>query len=99
METVVRTKQKINLVDGTFSPSEASDIILALLDEKINFHKLQRLSWSEGRADADTRFPDGRIKELENEKVIAKEFISTVRGQVKKLKIKGVLEISLEEEN
>lgn len=97
METLVRTKQKIQLVDGTFTPSEASDVILALLDEKINFHKLQRLSWCEGSATADTEYPDGRIQELEKEKQIIKEFIASVRHEGKKLKISGVLNITLEE--
>lgn len=95
METLVRTKQKIQLVDGTFTPSEASDVILALLDEKINFHKLQRLSWCEGSTTADTEYPDGRIQELEKE--IIKEFIASVRHEGKKLKINGILNITLEE--
>lgn len=97
METLVRTKQKIQLVDGTFTPSEASDVILALLDEKINFHKLQRLSWCEGSTAADTEYPDSRIQELEKEKQIIKEFIASVRHEGKKLKISGVLNITLEE--
>jgi len=37
-----KTTQKINLVDGNFTVSEASDVVLTLLNEKINFHKLQR---------------------------------------------------------
>ncbi|WP_350286408.1 hypothetical protein [uncultured Croceitalea sp.] len=97
METIVKTDQKIQLVDGSFTPSEAADVILALLDEKINFHKLQRISWCEGHADANTQYPDDRIKELENEKRITKEFIASVRNQNKRLRINGVLEISLEE--
>jgi len=94
---MIKTDQKIQLVDGSFSASEASDVILALLDEKINFHKLQRISWCEGSADADTKYPDGRIQELENEKRIAKEFISSIRSEGKRLRINGILEISLEE--
>ena len=97
METIVKTKQKIQLVDGTFSPSEASDVILALLDEKINFHKLQRISWCEGSDKADTEYPDGRIKELQEEKRIAKEFIASVRSEGKRLRIDGILNITLEE--
>jgi len=97
METLVKTKQKIQLVDGTFSPSEASDVILALLDEKINFHKLQRISWCEGSDKADTEYPDGRIKELQEEKRIAKEFIASVRNEGKRLRIDGILNITLEE--
>lgn len=98
METLVRTKQKIQLVDGTFTPSETLDVVLALLQEKINFHKLQRISWCEGSSDADTRYPDGRISELEEEKNAIKEFVSQVRSEGKRLKINGVLNITLEEE-
>ena len=38
------TKQNIQLVDGVFTVSEANDIIQNLINEKINFHKLQRLT-------------------------------------------------------
>lgn len=95
--TTVRTQQKIQLVDGTFTPSEASDVILALLNEKINFHKLQRISWSEGSTNANTEYPDSRIQELEKERKIIKEFISNVRNEGKKLRIDGILNITLEQ--
>ena len=94
---MTKTKQKIQLVDGTFTASETADVVIALINEKINFHKLQRISWCEGSADADTKYPDGRIAELEKEKEITKEFVAQVRHLGKKLRISGVLEISLEE--
>lgn len=97
METLVKTDQKIQLVEGTFSPSEALDIITSLLNEKINFHKLQRLSWYEGDSNANTKFPDTRIAELENEKAIAKTFINSIRSEGKRLKINGILNITLED--
>ena len=97
MESQIKTSQKIQLVDGTFTPSETADVVLALLNEKINFHKLQRISWCEGSADADTKYPDSRIAELEKEKVVTKEFVTQVRHMGKKLRINGILEISVEE--
>ena len=97
METTIATKQKIQLVDGTFSPSEANDVIQALLDEKINFHKLQRLSWCEGDNNANTKYPDDRIQELEKEKKIAKDFINSIRNEGKRLRIDGILKITLED--
>ncbi|MEM7484745.1 MAG: hypothetical protein AAF348_06010 [Bacteroidota bacterium] len=97
METTIETKQKIQLVDGSFTPSEACDVITALIDEKINFHKLQRISWCEGDSAANTKYPDERILELEKEKVIAKEFINSLRNEGKRLRIDGILKISLEE--
>lgn len=88
--------QKIQLVEGEFTPSEASDIIINLLNEKINFHKLQRLRDSEGDHHCDTEKLDGRIGALEKEKAIARDYIKRVRSEGKKLKINGVLEITVE---
>lgn len=100
METAEKVKiqqdqQQIQLVKGEFTPAEASDIICALLDEKINFHKLQRLKLWEGSHGCKTNQLDLRIQELEDEKQIAREFISGNRDTGKSLKITGTLEITL----
>jgi hypothetical protein len=91
------TRQKIQLVEGDFTVSEATDIIVSLIDEKLNFHKLQRLSLSEGYSGADTKYPDGRIGELEREKATARAFFAEVRKSGAKITINGTLEISISE--
>ncbi len=90
--TVIR---KIQLVDGDFTVSEATDVIMSLINEKINFHKLQRLSLSEGFSGANTKYPDGRIGVLEHEKSEAKVFLDEVRKTGGTIKINGTLEISI----
>jgi hypothetical protein len=87
--------QKIQLVKGEFTPAEASHIIMGLIDEKINFHKLQRLQIWEGQHHSKTDQLDGRIIELEKEKEIAQKFINSTKGLGQKLKINGILEISV----
>jgi hypothetical protein len=87
--------QKIQLVKGEFTPSEASHIIMGLIDEKINFHKLQRLQIWEGQHHSKTDQLDGRIIELEKEKEIAQKFINSTKGLGQNLKINGILEISI----
>jgi len=87
--------QKIQLVEGDFTVSEASDVVESLIDEKLNFHKLQRLSLSEGHSGANTDYPDGRIGELEREKKIAQAFFAEARKIGATVKINGTLEISL----
>ncbi len=94
---VSSTKQKVHLVDGVFTVSEASDVVLALINEKINFHKLQRLSLSEGSIMANTKYPDERISELEHEKSVAKEFLAQARLKGNTIKIDGILNISINE--
>jgi hypothetical protein len=97
METKVETKkQEIQLVKGEFTPSEASHVISSLIDEKINFHKIQRLQKWEGNHNCNNDELDDRISELEKEKKIAKEFIAIARKQKHNLKITGVLEISIQ---
>ncbi len=87
--------QKIQLVKGEFTPSEALDIVRSLIDEKINFHKIQRLQLWEGNHACNTNQLDGRIKELELEKEKTREFIAEMRTQGKNLMINGVLEIKI----
>ena len=87
--------QKIQLVKGEFLPSEASDIIMSLINEKINFHKIQRLQKWEGNHNFNTNELDSRISELEKEKEKAREFIFKSREQNANLIINGVLEISI----
>lgn len=38
----IETKH-IKLVDGEFTPSQALDILSTLIDEKINYHKVEKL--------------------------------------------------------
>lgn len=90
-----KTEQKIQLVKGEFTRSEASFVVNALLDEKINFHKIQRLQIWEGDHGRETNQLDGRIQELEEEKRIAKEFIKKAASQGHTFKINGTLEISI----
>ncbi len=91
--TAQATDQKIRLIDGEFTPNEAADIINALLDKKINFHKLQRLALWEGNVNANCSFPNSRIQELEMEKSAFKNFLKEAREEGAMLTIKGNLEI------
>lgn len=92
---IEKQNQKIQLVKGEFTPSETSDIIIALINQKINFHKLQRLQLWEGNHECETDQLDNRIKELQKEKQIAREFIDKTRNLGQNLKINGILEITV----
>ena len=92
-QSLVKTKQEVQLVEGSFSCSEAQFVINELLDRKINFHKLQRLSLCEGDENSDTSYANNRIAELENEKKIAKRYIDAARKEGYDVFTDGVLEI------
>lgn len=90
---VISDQRRIQLVDGTFTPTEASDVINALIDEKINFHKIQRLKIYEGNHQGKTNLLDNRIEELEQEKLTARNIIQQARTKGRNITINGVLEI------
>ena len=90
-------EQHIKLVDGEFTPIQASDIISTLIKQKINFHKIEGLQHWERNHDSDTQPISNRIKELEKAEKAAKDFIIEMKKQGKKIRIDGHLKISLVE--
>lgn len=94
-ETVAATDQKINLIDGVFTATEAGDILNAMLDKKINFHKLQRLTRTEGNMDDACEYDSGRIVELIDEKGKLKDFLSSIRAEGCKLEINSTINITV----
>lgn len=93
--TSTKKEQKINLIDGIFTASETADILNGMIDQKINFHKIHRLSITEGNHDDECSYDNGRIAELMQEKEKLTAFIKQVREQGGALQIKGNIEISL----
>lgn len=87
----------VKLVDGEFTISEARDIITALIDQKINFHKVQRLSIWEGNENQGAEFPNGRIVELARDKQAAKQFLAQVKDLGQNVRISGTLELTVGE--
>ncbi len=89
------TDQKIKLLEGTFNPSEATDILNTFIDKKINFHKLQRLSVIEQNCDDETPHLYSRIDELMNAKESIKEIIMEAKKEGWDLRIESDIHITL----
>lgn len=86
-------KTEVQLIDGVFTPSEAKDVINALIKEKINFHKIHRLSIWEGNENDDTTFDDSRVSQLLREKENFKDVYKEAMLSGKRIKINGILDI------
>ena len=86
---------KVKLVDGVFTASEASDVINSLIEEKINFHKIHRLSLNEGNMYSDTSYDDSRVNELIQDKAEFKSFCQEARIDGKKIRIHGILNLEI----
>lgn len=87
--------QKIQIVKGEFTPTQALDIVLSLLSQKINHHRLQEIQLWENDHEFNLAPIKSRILELEKEKEIAEQFISQVKLNNKKLEIDGILNLKI----
>lgn len=92
-QTLTLKDKKVKLVDGEFTPTQASDILNALIDQKINYHKIENLQHWEQDHNNDAKPYIQRIKELEEEKKAIDRYISEIKLEGKKLSINGMLTI------
>jgi len=89
-----KATEKIQLVQGEYTPSEASYIVMNLIDKKINFHKIRLHQAWEQNHNCDTSEINKRIEELEKEKEVAQAFFAEATDQGLQIKIDGVLNMS-----
>ena len=59
----MNTPQQFQLIDGTFTPSEASRVLLSLVNSKMDYHRLEQLSNQE-RFGQDTSHSEVRLRNL-----------------------------------
>jgi len=88
--------QRISLADGDYKPSHASDLVSSLIDENINFHKLQRLSILEGNANAPIQDINDNIRALNEEKKHLKHIIHEARIDGKNVRVHASINITIE---
>ena len=93
MENTAIENLNFELVGGEFAPGEAEKIIVNLLHQKINYHKLRNLKCLEGSGKPDQHSLN-RIKELGESK---KAFLDTVEdAKAKRLRLSINAKISVE---
>lgn len=86
---------KVELIRGEFTPSEAIDIIGALIDQKVNFHEVRKFQRWENDHGCGTEDLDQRISELKQEKAKTKEFLSAFLNSGKTVTINGILDVKV----
>lgn len=90
----VDKEQNIQLVKGTFNPDKALEVMNALIDQKINFHKIEGIQLWEKNHKNDQEPINKRIQELELEKKNALEFITKMKAAGKNIEINGTLHMT-----
>ncbi len=82
------------LVKGAFSPSEAADVLLTLINDKIKFHSIQILNLREG-CDKDVAYSEERIKSLKAAKAEITELVIQARNKGLVLEINSHIDIQM----
>jgi hypothetical protein len=96
MDQEAKSNLSIKLVDGTFTANEAREILLALINKKINFHELKSFQSWEKNHQADLSPFKARISQLEKERKLLQRFIELHEENQTDFEVKGELHISIE---
>lgn len=91
----VQTKKEIKLIDGVFTPNEAKSLLVTMIDNKINYHKLDDFSFHI-RTDRHPHHSKQRVEELLETKAQLRSWIDLIEHP--SLKIKGTVIIEVDED-
>ncbi|MDT0606625.1 hypothetical protein [Croceitalea rosinachiae] len=86
----------IQLVTGTFSPAEAADLLLSLINYKIKFHSVQIPNLQSDES-AVIEKSEKRIEELKKAKHKMTQLILDARQKGQNLEINSIIEITIKE--
>lgn len=84
----------IKLIDGTFTPEEAENVLLKLLDSKIKFHALESFS-SQIRGGEENRHSKQRVAELVDATESVRELVKQAKERNLKFSIQSNISIEL----
>lgn len=91
----MKKTETIELIKGIFTPDEAREILLGLLDSKINFHNLKRWSSNERFGKPDS-YSEQRVQYLKESRKKVETLVSRLISEEKNLIINSSIEINIE---
>ncbi len=90
-------EQKIDLVRGVFSDTDALEVLSHLVTAKLNFHGRRAFRLSEQRGEED-KFSERRMEELRDALDQIEALIQEARINGQQVRINGTLQIELTDE-
>ncbi len=81
-------KKEFKLIDSTFTPNEANNVLSDLIKSKISYHKLDDFS-QHIRFERDSQHSKNRIEQLQATQEDLKEFINIAKAKGVNLVIKS----------
>lgn len=88
--------QKVQVINGSFKPSEARDIISKMIDDQINFYKLQNLSHWIQDCNLSQDLLDEKIAKLQHRKQELNEIIKVAQAGGEKVRLCNYFDLSIE---
>lgn len=87
----------LNLISGTYTPAEAKEVLLKLVDIKISFHKIKNLksqiNYEMPNSDSETR-----LKELQEIRAHIVSLIQEAIASGSNVEVESILNVALEGE-
>lgn len=85
---------QFKLIEGKFAPSEAGKVLFSLINNKINYHNLEKFS-NQIRFDEDNSHSKVRLETLSKASSYIKDLIDEAALNNMELKIEGVIQLVL----
>ncbi len=82
------------MIEGSFSPQGAAEVLFSIIGDKIRFHNVEILSIKE-RFNGDTQHSEKRLKELKAAKKQVAQLILEARDKGYQVDIHSTIEIEL----
>jgi len=89
-------EDSFKLIDGSYTPKDAEEILMSLIADKIKFHQGNIFSITE-RNSGDPTHSYRRIEELKAEKVRVRTMLRGMKDPAVKVSISSSVNISVEE--
>lgn len=89
----MKKSETLTIIDGKFTYDEATEILMAILSAKINFHCIKNWS-SQERFGKDDLIAQKRIPALRNEMKKLKVILAEAKAKNKKLVVSSDIKIS-----
>jgi len=86
--------EHIKFIQGNFTPAEAADVLLSLLNDKIKFHTVKALNLRQNEKDSVCSSTE-RILRLKEAKKRVEELVVSAHKNGMELKIDSSIEINL----
>jgi hypothetical protein len=87
------TSNLVQLVEGEFTPVEAADVLLSLINYKIKFHSVQILNLK-GMENEAIKKSEKRISELKKAKKNVTQLILKARKKGEKIEVNSIISIT-----